>query len=275
MPEEPEDQSLPVGQGNVLRNVLLGVAIVYVIASLYFIFDLRGRLDKLETAQKTAAAENAQLLKRLGITEASLKSAAQAQEVLADKVGMTQKEVSARAAQLARQQKEAEARLSAETKQVSGEVAGVKTDLGGAKTDLAATKTDLEATKGKLERMMGDLGVQSGLIAHTRDELEILKHKGDRNIYEFTLQKGARPQPVSTVSLQLKKVDAKKSKFTLNVISDDRTIEKKDRTLFEPLQFLSGRDRNLYEIVVLTADKNRVTGYLTTPKGAPVPTLQK
>jgi hypothetical protein len=54
-------------------------------------------------------------------------------------------------------------------------------------------------------------------------------------------------------------------------MSDDRTIEKKDRTLFEPLQFLSGRDRNLYEIVVLSAEKNRVTGYLTTPKGAPVP----
>lgn len=275
MPEEPEGQSLPASQGNVLRNVLLGVAIVYVIASLYFIFDLRGRLDKMEAAQKTAAAESAQLLKRLGITESSLKSAAQAQEVLADKVGMTQKEVTARAAQLARQQKEAEARLSAETKQVSGEVAGVKTDLGGAKTDLAATKTDLEATKSKLERVMGDLGVQSGLIAHTRDDLEVLKHRGDRNVYEFTLQKGARPIPISTVSLQLKKVDAKKSKFTINVMSDDRTIEKKDRTLFEPLQFLSGRDRNLYEIVVLSAEKNKITGYLTTPKGAPVPTVQK
>jgi len=273
MPEEPEGQSLPDSQGNVLRNVLLGVAILYMIASLYFIFDLRGRLDKLETAQKAAAAENAQLLKRLGITESSLKSASQAQEVLADKVGMTQKELSARAAQLARQQKEAEQRLSAETKQqvgaVSGEVAGVKTELGGAKTDIAATRTDLDATKAKLERVMGDLGVQSGLIAHTRDELEILKHRGDRNIFEFTLQKGARPTPVSTVSLQLKKVDAKKSKFTLNVMADDRTIEKKDRTLFEPLQFLTGRDRNLYEIVVLSAEKNKITGYLTTPKGAP------
>jgi hypothetical protein len=272
MPEEPEGQSLPASQGSVLHNLLLGVAVVYVIASLYFIFDLRGRLDKLDTAQKTAAAENAQLLKRLGITESSLKTAAQAQEVLADKVGMTQKEVAARAAQLARQQREAEQRLSAETKQqvgaVSGEVAGVKTELGGAKTDIATTRTDLEATKARLERVMGDLGVQSGLIAHTRDELEILKHRGDRNVFEFSLQKGARPVPVSTVSLQLRKVDAKKSKFTLNVIADDRTIEKKDRTLFEPLQFLTGRDRTLYEVVVLSADKNKITGYLTTPKGA-------
>ena len=72
---------------------------------------------------------------------------------------------------------------------------------------------------------MGDLKVQSGLIAHTRDDLETLKHRGDRNIYEFALQKGARPTPVSTVSLQHKKVDGKKGKYTLNVRADDRTIE--------------------------------------------------
>jgi hypothetical protein len=113
------------------------------------------------------------------------------------------------------------------------------------------------------------------LIAHTRNDLEILKHRGDRNIYEFALQKGARPTPVSTISLQLKKVDGKKGKFTLNVMADDRTIEKKDRTLFEPLQFYTGRDRNLYEVVVLSADKNKITGYMSTPKGAPVPSVQQ
>ena len=77
--------------------------------------------------------------------------------------------------------------------------------------------------------------------------------------------------PVSTISLVLKKVDAKKGKFTLNVIADDRTIEKKDRTLNEPLQFYTGRDHLLYELVVFTADKNAITGYLSTPKSAPTP----
>jgi hypothetical protein len=261
--------------GSMLRNVLLGVAIVYVIASLYFIFDSRSRIDKLEAAQAAAKAENAQLLKRLGVTEASLKAASQAEQVLADKVGMTQKEIASRSASLQRQQKEAEHRLSEQTKQVSGEVAGVRSELGGAKTDIVATRTDLEATKSKLERVMGDLGVQSGLIAHTREDLEMLKHRGDRNIYEFSLKKGGHPTPVSTISLQLKKVDAKKGKYTLNVIADDRTIEKKDRTLFEPLQFYTGRDRNLYEVVVLTTEKNKITGYLSTPKGVPVPTVRQ
>lgn len=262
---------------NLLRYVSLAIAVVYVIVSLYFIVDMNGRIAKLEDGQKVAAADQAQLLKKLGMTEANLKQAEASQEQLASKLGSTQKEVVARTAQLSRAQKEAEQRLSEETKQqvgaVSGEVAGVKTELGGAKTDIASTKSDLEATKAKLEKTIGDLGVQSGLIARSQSDIEYLKHRGDRNIYEFALDKGAKPKPVGTISLQLKKVDAKKSKYSLNVLSDDRTIEKKDRNLFEPLQFYSGRDKMLYEVVVLTADNKKVTGYLSTPKGAPTPGL--
>jgi hypothetical protein len=154
---------------------------------------------------------------------------------------------------------------------VSGDIAGVKTDVGGVKTDVASTKADLEATKAKLQSTVGDLGVQSGLIATTRSDLEVLKHKGDRNYYEFTLLKNAKPQPVSTVSLQLKKSDPKKGKFTLNVTSDDKTLEKKDRNIAEPIQFYSGRDHLLFELVIWTVDKNKATGYLSTPKNAPVP----
>jgi len=83
--------------------------------------------------------------------------------------------------------------------------------------------------------------------------------------------RGAKPQPVSTVSLQLKKADPKHGKFTLNVTSDDKTIEKKDRNVSEPIQFYSGRDHLLFELVVWTVDKKKVTGYLSTPKSAPVP----
>jgi hypothetical protein len=143
--------------------------------------------------------------------------------------------------------------------------------VGGVKTDVASTKADLEATKARLQSTIGDLGVQSGLIATTRSDLEALKHKGDRNYYEFTLLKGAKPQPVSTVSLQLKKADSKKGKFTLNVTSDDKTIEKKDRNVAEPIQFYSGREHMLFELVIWTVDKDKATGYLSTPKGAPVP----
>lgn len=272
MPEEGE----VVTRSNTVRNIIIGVAVVYVIASLYFIFETRGRVASLEKAQQGTVSDVKTLTHRMGSNEANLKAS---NEELGSKLGMTEQELqtrlAARSAQLERQQKAAEQRINAEHKQamnqVTGEVAGVRNDLGSAKTDIASTKTDLEATKAKLERAIGDLGVQSGLIAHTRDELEVLKHRGDRNYYEFTLQKGAKPTPVSTISLQLKKADQKKGRFTLNVVADDRTIEKKDRTMLEPLQFYTGRERNLYEVVVFSVDKNKVSGYMTTPKGVPAP----
>jgi hypothetical protein len=40
----------------------------------------------------------------------------------------------------------------------------------------------------------------------------------------------------------------------------------------EPLQFYSGKEPMLFEIVVNTiGSKNQISGYLTTPKNAPAP----
>ncbi|MFP5227385.1 MAG: hypothetical protein ACLGXA_07115, partial [Acidobacteriota bacterium] len=98
----------------------------------------------------------------------------------------------------------------------------------------------------------------------------ILKHRGDRNYYEFTLEKNRR-QAVATVGLELKKADPKHSKFTLVVYSDDKAIQKKDRNLDEPIQFYTGKDHLLYELVVNNIVKNQIKGYIATPKNAPVP----
>jgi hypothetical protein len=138
----------------------------------------------------------------------------------------------------------------------------------GAKSSIAETQQDLASTKQQLQRTIGDAGVMSGLIARNHDELETLKHKGDRSYFEFTLQKGAKPTLLSTVKLQLKKVDEKHSKYTLDVSSDDRNIEKKDKSLDEPVQFYSGKDPALFELVVNVISKNQVSGYLSTPKSA-------
>jgi hypothetical protein len=103
--------------------------------------------------------------------------------------------------------------------------------------------------------------------------LEILKHKGDRNYYQFTLVRGLKRQ-VGTVSLVLNRADSKRSKYTITVFSDDKQYEKKDKSLNEPLQFFSGKDPMLFEIVVNNVSaKNTVTGYLSTPKGAPEPAV--
>lgn len=265
-----EKQAAP-GQSPILKYVLFGLAVVYVLASLYFMYTLKTRLDGMDQKQAALDGAQQQLNARLHSTSSEFKQA------LTSEVGLTRQEVARRTAELDKQQKIAEAKLSAEQKQqgqqlasVNTEVSGVKTELGGAKTDIQKTQTELVATNQKLEKTIGDLGVQSGLIAHTSSELDVLKHKGDRNYYDFTLHKGART-PVSTVSLQLKKVDPKKSRFTLNVMADDRTIEKKDRTIGEPLQFYTGRDKLLYELVVFSANKDTITGYLATPKNAPTP----
>jgi len=254
--------------GGTGKWILLLLAIIYVAGSLFFLFSLRTRLDDLAKTQTSSNQQIAELDKRMQSAEAD-------SETLAKQLGLTKKELAQRSAELIRQQKAAEQRLSAEQKQqfsqVSGDIANVKTDVGGVKTDVASTKTELAAAEAKLQSTIGDLGVQSGLIAHTRDDLEVLKHKGDRNYYEFTLVRGAKPQAISTVTLQLKKVDPKRGKFTMNVTADDKTIEKKDRNISEPIQFYTGRDHMLYELVVWSVTKKQASGYLSTPKNAPVP----
>lgn len=255
-------------ESNAGKWILIVVAILVIAGFGYAHYVTHTQIEKLSQDLSASNAQVKELQNRMQTAEAQ-------SETLAKQAGMTKKELAQRTATLQAEQKAAESRLAKEQKeqisQVTGSIEGVKTDVGGVKTDVASTKADLEATKAKLQSTVGDLGMQSGLIATTRSDLEVLKHKGDRNYYEFTLLKGAKPQPVSTVSLQLKKADIKKGKFTMNVTSDDKTIEKKDRNVAEPIQFYSGRDHLLFELVVWTVDKNKATGYLSTPKGAPVP----
>ena len=253
---------------NAGKWLLLVLAILIVATAGYAYYTNHETVRNLADQLAVSQAQVKELQNRMQTAEAQ-------EETLARQAGLTKKELVQRSAEILAQQKAAENRLEQEQKAqisaVTGDIAGVKTDVGGVKTDVASTKSDLEATKAKLQSTIGDLGMQSGLIANTRSDLEVLKHKGDRNYYEFTLLRGAKPQPVSTVSLQLRKSDAKKGKFTLNVTSDDKTIEKKDRNVSEPIQFYSGRDHLLFEVVIWTVEKNKATGYLSTPKSAPVP----
>jgi len=245
------------------------IVAVYIVVSAFLIINSRGRVEMLEAQIKNQQEATKEIQAKLHFTNQSLEQTA---EALGSKVGMTQEELKKRTAELRRQQEADSAKLTQEQQKtaaavqgVTGEVGVVKTDLTGARTDIASTKSELEATKAKLEKTIGDLGVQSGLIAKNFSELDLLKHRGDRNYFDFTAKKNQR-LPVSTVSIVLKKTDSKKSKFTLNVIADDKTIEKKDRNANEPMQIYSGRDKQLYELVVFTVDKDTVTGYLSTPK---------
>ena len=257
----------------------IAVALVAAIAGLIWSFTLGSRLTAQQSELAEAKQQNVKLEARLRETDARLEVAT---DELKTSLGLTQKQLDSRAQEITAREERNEARaqrLASAEKQtaqqvtaVSSAVTDVKTDVGGVKTDVAKTQSELASAIAQLTSMKGDLSGHSSLIARNHDELEVLKHKGDRNFYEFTLIKGEK-KPVGTVSLELKKADSKKSKFTLVVYSDDKQYEKKDRNLNEPLQFYSGKDPVLFEIVVnsVGAKNSSITGYLSTPKSAPAP----
>lgn len=197
-------------------------------------------------------------------------------EVTSEKLGLTQQEL-ARARGLAqtirKEQKAADeqlmARLSETRETTEAKIGEVSAELSDAKTGLEEARQALSETASRLERTIGDLGVQSGLIARNREEVEELRRLGERNIYEFDLRKTRQPQEVGSVRIRLKKADTKRHRYTMDLVVEDKVIEKKDKTLYEPVQFYTGgRGRAPHEIVVFEITKDRIVGYLSTPKSA-------
>jgi chromosome segregation ATPase len=257
---------------------VIAAALICALGGLIWSYVLSGRVSSQKTELDEATQQNKQLAAKLRETDARLNVAT---EELGKSLGLTQKQMDARAQEIIRREQAVEAntaQLATAQKQtaqqvsaVSSAVSDVKTDVGGVKTDLGKTQSDLATTISQLQAVRGDLSGTNSVIARNHDELVMLEHKGDRNFYEFTLAKGQK-KPVGTVSLELKKADAKKSKFTLTVYADDKEYEKKDRNLNEPLQFYAGKDPALFEVVVNSVSaKNTVKGYLSVPKSAPVP----
>ncbi len=252
--------------------VLFGVVIAGLAVLGYASYSTQSRMSqdlaKQQDQNKILTAQLDQANSRI----ADLKSQ---MEITTQRVGLTQSELAqakSRAESIRKDQQTSDQKLTAQLGEVKKEseekIGAVATEVGGAKKDIEATKTDLEATKGKLERSLGDMNVMSGLIAHNRDDLEDLKRRGDRNYYEFTLQRSKTAQRVGPVQMSLNKTDPKKAKYTITVVADDKTIEKKDKTSGEPVQFyVKGSSRMApYEIVVFDVGKSQITGYLATPK---------
>ena len=258
----------------------IAVAMLLGLGGIVWSYSLNNKVAVQQQALTDAAAQNTKLTAALHDTDARLDVATDAMKT---SLGLTQQQLDTRAAALQVREVRGErttARLATAQQQTAGQVAevssavtDVKTDVGGVKTDVAKTQSDLAETNTQLTSMKGDLNGHSSLIARNGEELEILKHKGDRNYYQFTLVRGQK-QEVGTVSLELKRADSKKSRYTVAVYSDDKQYEKKDKSLNEPLQFYSGKDPMLFEIVVNSVSaKNTVTGYLSSPKGAPEPAV--
>lgn len=140
------------------------------------------------------------------------------------------------------------------------------TQIASVSTDLGSTKSQLEQTIANLKRATGELDNHTSLIATNGKELQALKELGERNYSEFTIVKAKKPTRVADVMIEVKKVDLKHNRFTLALTVDDKTVEKKDRTINEPIQFYTSKSRQPDEIVVNSVKKNTIVGYLATPK---------
>jgi extradiol dioxygenase family protein len=151
---------------------------------------------------------------------------------------------------------EANNKLNEFQQDAAAKFAGVNGDVQGVRTDLNATREDLANSK-------RDLGT---LIARNSTELAELRRRGERDYVEFDIRKGKEFERVADILVQLKKTDPKRQKFDVMINADDSNILKKDRTANEPVTFLVGHDRVRYELVVNYVDKNRIRGYISTPK---------
>jgi hypothetical protein len=132
--------------------------------------------------------------------------------------------------------------------------------LGG---DVTGVKTDLDATKTSIQMARSEMGT---LIARNHDEIDQLRRMGQRDYYEFTVTRKAGAQKVGTIQVQLRDTNTKKNQFTINVLADDQSFEKKNRSVNEPIFFYTGGTRQAVELVINKVSKSTATGYLSVPK---------
>jgi len=200
--------------------------------------------------------------KKMGITSQELEQAhALAQQLKQENAQTAQRlrrELAAKADAKAVNQvrEEAANHLNEVQQDANGKIAGVTGQVQGVRTDLDTTRADLAKSRDEL----------GTLIAHNSTELSELRRRGERDYIEFDINKNKKSERVGDVLVELKKTDVKRQKFDVVINADDASILKKDRTANEPVTFLVGRDHVRYEFVVNYVDKDRIRGYLSTPK---------
>jgi len=287
------DSSLdPSGSSGAKIPILFGAVVALLGASLYQFYELRqvrtdlettrtALLDQISKVHETSTVSSKTNRESVDSLKLQLEEARRQATILAGQAKLdASKHADELAAKLEKAQREQTAKVAESVSAVSGEVSKVREDANSTKTkvgevssDLAAVKSDAAATRSELEKTIaelkstrGDLGVQSGLIATNSKELAALRSLGERNYTEFRLTKEKTPRKVGDLQIRLKSADAKKNRYTIEVIADDKLVEKKDRTVNEPVQLMLSRATQPFEIVVNEVQKNMIAGYVAAPK---------
>jgi hypothetical protein len=124
-------------------------------------------------------------------------------------------------------------------------------------------RTDLAAEKNNLQMARGELGT---LIARNHDEIDQLRRMGEREYYEFTLSKKGQRSKVGSMLVELRGTNVKRGQFTVALYVDDRRLEKKNRSVDEPIYFYTRGTRAPLEMVINEVGKDKVVGYVSMPK---------
>jgi len=239
---------------------------------------LQEDVQKLDVKATAIASDVEVVTKRVGVTdkelanaralaerlrseqEKSLEAQRQLASTVATKADSAEVAANVAAARADAIAKVVEVQKDSDTKitSVSGEVKTVATNLETTRQDLAASKRDLIDVKTTL----------SDQIAKNSSELATLRQKGERDYFDIDLKKAKKNemQRVGDIRLELREADTKKQKYNIIIQVDDKRLEKKDKPINEPIQFLVGAEQLRYEIVVNKVDKDRIIGYLSTPK---------
>src|SRR5689334_23871334 len=142
---------------------------------------LHSRLKEADTRQNDLQGALAEARNKLGATASDLAKTRQTAAELAKQ----QQQAQENAVQMSNQL----GQLAQEQQATKGSLANVATDVTGVKTEVKSTQAELTATKAELKRVVGDLGVQSDLIARTGTDLADLRARGEREYIEFDIDK--------------------------------------------------------------------------------------
>lgn len=223
------------------------------------------RFESEESRLADLRADVGVIQKRIGVTQKELDQARALAQQLRQEQQKTAQQLSHQLSKKADVDQLSSLRQESETKigAVSSDVTAVKGDVTSVKSEVATARKDLETTRRELSDARDYLGQQ---IARNHDELAELRRKGERDYFEFDIPRKGSFYPVGDVHLMLKKADQKRRKYDVVISVDDNRLEKRDRTVNEPVQFLVGKTKVRYELVVNSVSKNRIAGYLSVPK---------
>jgi hypothetical protein len=182
-----------------------------------------------------------------------------------DKMKLTETEVSRARAQTKKIKDEDAQQLSDLQNSVNGQLATKASvdDVNKLGTDVTGVKTDLDATKNSLNMTRGEFGT---LIAKNHDEIDELRRLGERDYYEFTIDKKGQREKVGELMVELRGVNPKRNIYTVAIFADDQRYEKKNRSVNEPIYFFTHGSRAPMEFTVNQVGKDKISGYLSVPK---------